>query len=193
MGTPSIHQLEAALGFPSPPPLDGEARALTVERVLPEHLTRESYELGDYEAIQSWSTTAMAAAYDGRRERVEVRLRTEDGPALEKRLRFLEDGSLSVRYRWDASAFPSSARFAPELTISMDLDLELEPSPSEMWHYDVRSFSKSERGPEESVQGFSVTPIWPCWLGEAALAIHRRAPTRRRRRQRAGDRSSRRR
>ena len=35
----------------------------------------------------------------------------------------------------------------------------------------IRSVSRSERGTEETVQGWSVTPLWPAALGEARLRI----------------------
>jgi alpha-amylase/alpha-mannosidase (GH57 family) len=172
---PSIHELEGALAFSDSIPYDDGERALTVERVLPGELDRDAYERADYSPVFSWVETEMEAAYREASDGIEVSLKTGEGPSFEKRLRFSEDGTVMIRYRWDASAFPPSARFAPELTLAMDVDLGMDPPPSDVWRYEVRTFSKSERGPEESVQGLSVTPLWPSWLGAADLAIRRPA------------------
>jgi hypothetical protein len=172
---PSIHELEGALAFSDNIPYDDGERTLTVERVLPGELVQDAYERADYDAIRSWVEAEMEAAYRETGNGIEVSLKTGEGPSLEKRLCFSEDGTLMIRYRWDASAFPTSARFAPELTLAVDVDLVMDPPPSELWRYEVRTFSKSERGPEESVQGLSVTPLWPSWLGAADLTIRRPA------------------
>ena len=174
VGTPSIHELEETFAFGELPPYDAEERALTVERVLGGDLSSHAYAKADYEPIHSWSRTEMELAHHQPAEGIHIALRAGTGRALEKRLRFSREGTLEIRYRWDAAGFPRDALFAPELSLSMDVDLEFDPPPSEVWRHEILSFSRSERGAEQSIQGLSVTPVWPCWLGEAALTIHRR-------------------
>jgi hypothetical protein len=98
-----------------------------------------------------------------------------NGPGrLDKRLHVREDGTLEVIWHWDAAAFPPEARFAPELSLACEVDLRPDPEPEALWRYEIRTVSKSERGAEESVQGVSVTLLWPARLGEASLVIRPR-------------------
>jgi len=89
---------------------------------------------------------------------------------LEKRIRFDRAGELSVRYRWDPAAFPAAALFCPEISVSREVELDLTPA-AEVWKFPVATVSRSERGFEETVQGYSYTPRWPIRAGEARLTL----------------------
>lgn len=170
-GMPSIHDLEERMGFDELPPYDSEVRSLTIERVLHGSLDEERYAAADYEPVRSWHAERPAWAYEGAENGVRVALSFEGRGAMQKELAYDEDGSLEITYRWDPGAFPEDAWFAPELSLSRDVDLVLEPEPARLWRYEIRTMSKSERGAESSVQGLSLTPLWPCGAGEARLRI----------------------
>jgi hypothetical protein len=76
---------------------------------------------------------------------------------------------VTVSYRWDPGDFPGDAYFAPEISVSDDPGLTFEPAPEEVWRHDIVTVSKKESGYEETVQGTSVTPRWPCRLGRACV------------------------
>ena len=168
---PSIHDLEDRLSFRTPPPLDLGDRALTVERVIPRSLSRERYERADYDPVHSWARTNMRVEHDVSEEAVEIRLEGRGLLRLDKRIRVGPTGALEVRYRWDPASLPPDARFAPELSLSVEVPVTFDPPPDEVWRYEIRTVSKSEGGAEETVQGVSVTPLWPCRIGEAGFLI----------------------
>jgi hypothetical protein len=170
-GMPSIHHVEARLGFSELPPFDLDDRTLTVERVVPERLDAAAYARADYTPIRSWARAAPAHAYEVTDEAIRMAF-SFDGPgSLEKRLTLFADGALEITYAWDPGAFPPHARFAPEFSVSRELALESSPDPGEVHRYEIRTMSKSERGAEDTVQGFSITPMWPCHLGHASVRI----------------------
>ena len=84
--------------------------------------------------------------------------------SLEKRLSFGPAGELTVAYRWDSKAFPADAFFCTEISVSRKLDLDLAPTP-------FATVSRSEKGFEETVQGYAYTPRWPVSAGEARLTL----------------------
>ncbi|MDZ7780813.1 MAG: alpha-amylase/4-alpha-glucanotransferase domain-containing protein [Gemmatimonadota bacterium] len=170
-GMPSIHDMEERLGFTELPPYDAEDRALTVERVLDGALDRETYEIADYEPLRVWSSERPEHAHETADGVVRIALSFEGRGALMKELTFEEDGALEIAYRWDPAAFPEDAWFAPELSLSRDVALVTDPEPADWWRYEIRTMSKSERGAESSVQGLSVTPLWPCSAGRARVRI----------------------
>jgi alpha-amylase/alpha-mannosidase (GH57 family) len=176
-GMPSIHELEEGVRFHTLPPVDADDRALTVERVLPGSLEEAAYAAADYDPILSWARVPMQSAHARTSRSVEIDLWERDGGGLSKTLRLSREGDLEISYRWDPAAFPPDARFAPELSLSLDLDPDLDP-PTDVWRYEIRSVSRSERGSEETVQGWSVTPLWPASLGEARLRIPADLPAR---------------
>lgn len=170
-GMPSIHDLEERLGSEDLPPYDAEDRALTVERVISGELSHERYALADYDSLHSWAHTAMHVEYDVSEKAAEIRLEARGLRVLDKRVRIRPTGGIEIRYRWDPSAFPPDARFAPELSLSADVPVTFDPAPDEVWRYDIRTVSKSESGAEETTQGLSVTPLWHCRIGEASVLI----------------------
>jgi len=89
---------------------------------------------------------------------------------LEKRIRLDQAGELTVRYRWDPKAFPQDAFFCPEISVSPQVELDLTPA-ADVWKFPIATVSRSERGFEETVQGYSYTPRWPIGAGEARLTV----------------------
>jgi len=96
-----------------------------------------------------------------------VLLRADD---LEKRLTFDRMGCLDVAYTWNAAAAPANAVFAPELSLAREVALRLQPD-TEVWRSEITTVARSERGFEETVQGFSLTPRWPARLGACSLEL----------------------
>ncbi len=178
-GTPSIHDLERASHLERLPPVDAANRALFVDRVLSEQITLSAYSAGEFGAVASWAEAAFAATLDSSPQAVELVLRPVSGamPAglLEKRLRFEQSGDLTVSYRWDPAAFPSDTFFCPEMSVARKVDVDLTPK-AEVWWFPVATVSKSERGFEETVQGYSGTPRWPIQAAEARLTLRPGAP-----------------
>ena len=166
-GTPSIHDIEKRVRLDQLPPVDRDARALFVERVLPGALTLDVYAGGDYQPIVSWAGIPVAVDVRTVGAAVEVTCRA---PQLEKRIRCDAGGGLTVSYRWDEAAFPQDALFAPEVSLARPLELTCVPT-ADVWSFPVATVSKSERGLEETVQGHSLTPRWPVGLAEARVEI----------------------
>ena len=173
-GTPSIHALEHASRLERLPPVDLTTRALFVDRVLSGQITLSAYSAGEFGAVASWAETAFGATLDSSPQAVELVLRPVPGalPAglLEKRLRFEQSGDLTVSYRWDPAAFPSDTFFCPELSLARKVDVDLTPR-AEVWWFPVATVSQSERGFEETVQGYSGTPRWSIQAAEARLTL----------------------
>jgi 4-alpha-glucanotransferase len=157
-GTPSIHDLERASRLEQLPPVDQVDRALFVDRVLARDGTLE---------VASWARAEFDVGVAATAEAVELVLRPKSGPAglHEKRLRFGPSGELTVSYRWDPTAFPADAFFCTEISVSRKLELDLTPVA-------FSTVSRSERGFEETVQGYSYTPRWPVPAAAARLALH---------------------
>jgi alpha-amylase/alpha-mannosidase (GH57 family) len=170
-GMPSIHALEERLGFVELPSYDEEDRALTVERVLHGGIDPERYARADFDPVRIWSREVPEYACERANGRIRIACAFQGRGRLTKELTFDEDGTLEILYRWDPADFPSDGWFAPELSLSRPLDPVLDPAPVHVWRYEIRTVSKSERGAETSVQGHSVTPLWPCAIGEARVRI----------------------
>ncbi|HEY6156031.1 MAG TPA: alpha-amylase/4-alpha-glucanotransferase domain-containing protein [Gemmatimonadales bacterium] len=173
-GTPSIHELEQMVRLQQLPPIDHVDRALLVDRVLASAVTLEGYAASAFEAIACWSRTAFHATEERSPQAVDVCLRPVPGASppglVEKHIRLDRSGELSVRYRWDPAAFPSDAFFCPEVSLSREAELDLAPA-ADVWKFPVATVSRSERGFEETVQGYSYTPRWPISAGEARLTL----------------------
>jgi len=154
------------------PPLDHHVRSLLDERVLGHDLPSEDYARAAFVPILAWGAKAMDVSEvvaDG--ETVTVRLRLRHADRLHgKEITVDARGNLSVRYQWDPDGFPSGAWFAPEISLAQDVDREYLPFVDE-WRYMITTVAKSERGLEETVQGFSITPRWPVLVGAAELRL----------------------
>jgi hypothetical protein len=149
-GTPSIHDIERASRLQQLPPVDQVDRALFVDRVVAADGTHE---------IASWGAFDVSVKTTGKT--VELVLRSG---SLEKRLSFGPSGTLTVSYRWDPAAYPSDAFFCTEISVSAKLALDVTPVP-------FATVSRSEKGFEETVQGYAYTPRWPASAGEARLTL----------------------
>ena len=151
-GTPSIHDLERTSRLQQLPPVDQVDRALFVDRVVAADGMLE---------LASWARAAFAATVTTTAKVAEVVLRAG---SLEKRMSFKPNGELTVSYRWDPAAFPADAFFCTEISVAHKLALDLTPVA-------FATMSRSERGFEETVQGYSYTPRWPARSGEARVTL----------------------
>lgn len=172
---PSIHEIEEGLAVDELPPVDLDVRALLIDRVLADTLDLETYQRVDYTPLHTWSRDAfhaaasIARAPDG--DVATVQLASYGVIALEKTLTFEDGGDLTVTYRWDPAGLPARAWFAPELSLEHDPGVTFAPAPAAVWRHDIATMSKNESGLEQTVQGVSVTPLWPTALGSARLVI----------------------
>jgi alpha-amylase/alpha-mannosidase (GH57 family) len=153
-GTPSIHDLEHTNRLQQLPPVDQVDRALFVDRVVAGDGMLE---------LASWARASFDVSVAATRDAVELVLRAEGG-SLEKRMRFGPSGELTVSYRWDPAAFPPDAFFCTEISVSRKLELDVTPVA-------FATVSRSERGFDETVQGYSYTPRWPARSGEARVTL----------------------
>ena len=167
---PSIHEIEEGLRMERLPPVDLDVRALLVDRVLGGGLELAQYERAEYAPLHSWSADAFDAEVTTGPS-VTVSMESRGLLPLEKTLRFTEAGALEVTYRWDPASLPAAAHFAPELSVARDPGVTFDPEPAEVWRYDIVTVSKRESGLEETVQGESITPLWPSALGKARLLL----------------------
>jgi len=168
---PSIHDTEHGIRLGELPPADLDTRALFVDRVLPAALDASAYERADYAPVRSWAREPLAFAVTSTPEAVEVLLSGTGG--FEKVLRFSAEGSIMVSYRWDPAELPAGAWFAPELSLSRPLALQLTPEPAMIWRYQIETMAKSEKGLDRTVQGESITPLWPASAGLATVGVTR--------------------
>jgi len=166
-GTASIHDIERASRLTALPPVDVEPRAILVERLLGDDVSAANYANARYTPIRSWAAVPMSAGVVRKGDDLTVVLQGGD---LEKRVTFDAAGCLSVAYTWKAAGVPANAVFAPELSVARDVSLRLEPD-AEVWRYPITTVARSERGFEETVQGFSLTPRWPVRLGGGSLEL----------------------
>jgi alpha-amylase/alpha-mannosidase (GH57 family) len=152
-GAPSIHDLEQTNRLQQLPPVDQADRALFVDRVVAADGMLE---------LASWARAAFDARVAAPGEAVELVLQAG---SLEKRMRFGPSGDLTVSYRWDAAAFPPDAFFCTEISVSRNVELDVAPVA-------FGTVSRSERGFDETVQGYSYTPRWPARSGEGRVTLH---------------------
>ena len=171
-GAPSIHDIEAAARLQRLPPIDPSDRALFVDRVLASAVTLDAYVGGAFDSVACWASTLCHAGLEQSAHAVEVVLHPASLPAglLEKRIRLDQAGELTVRYRWDPKAFPQDAFFCPEISVSPQVELDLTPA-ADVWKFPIATVSRSERGFEETVQGYSYTPRWPIGAGEGQVTL----------------------
>jgi len=166
-GTASIHDIERASRLTALPPVDAEPRAILVERMLGDDVSAADYANARYTPIRSWAAVPMSARVTLKGDTITVVLQGDD---LEKRVTFDAAGCLSVAYSWKAAAAPANAVFAPELSLARDISPRLQPD-AEVWRFAITTVARSERGFEETVQGFSLTPRWPVRLGGCSLEL----------------------
>jgi hypothetical protein len=92
---------------------------------------------------------------------------------LEKSIRIRADGELEVSFQWGSDAFPEDSFFTTELSLGAEADVHSAP-PADIWRYPISTFSKSEKGFDETVQGESVTIRWPIETGWGRVRLVRR-------------------
>ena len=168
-GAPSIHDLEHTMTLTELPAIDLDDRALFVDRVLGAQVTAPQHASASYTPLRSWARAQLDLEVIQDSEAVEI-VCTGDG--LVKRIRFVEDGSLSVSWSWDPSAFEAHARFATEISLFRPVTIEAAPAATR-WDSPIETVAKSEKGLDRTVQGESVTLLWDASLGDARLDVRR--------------------
>jgi alpha-amylase len=181
-GTPSIHELETSLRFAELPPMDLDDRALLAERILPARMDLETHRTGRGDPLHSWAQSRLkldgieireGPADDGF---IRISLSDHGTGSLRKEISFRNDGTMEARYLWDPEAFPSDAHFSTELSLGAGARIDTEtpeddlPGP-DLWRFPISTYSKSERGFDEMIQGESVTVRWPVGRGEAWIRL----------------------
>jgi hypothetical protein len=169
-GMASIHELEGGMRVERLPPVDLAVRTVLVARVISRGLDPASSERAEYAPRHSWSTETFEADVSAG-PTVTITLRAAGAISLAKTLELTERGAVEVTYAWDPSQLPADAWFAPEVSVSEDPGVTFDPAPGDVWRHDIVTVSKSESGLEETVQGCSITPLWPCSLGIARLLL----------------------
>ena len=169
-GAPSIHDLETSMRLNELPPLDPEPRALIRERALGPDVDETMYARGDYDPL--WTIAGKPLHVDVRETEAGVAVTfvaSQDGvPVFEKTYTFLPGGGLTAEYRWVPEALGTGAVFAPEVSHAGPFEIACTPAAS-VWRYDIVTVAKSEKELERTVQGLSVTPLWPSRIAEARL------------------------
>jgi len=172
--TPSIHELEESLLFDQLPPVDPEQRALFVDRVLPAGVGPADLLSGRFEVIHSWAETPLRLRSVGKtgpaQDPLEIVLEDPVDGRFEKRLRFAGNGTLDVTFTWDPAAFPEGSVFSTELSLGAPARVRGIPE-SDPWRFPISTFSKSEKGFDETVQGESVVLTWPISAGRGRVQL----------------------
>ncbi|MBA3342593.1 MAG: DUF1926 domain-containing protein [Gemmatimonadaceae bacterium] len=166
-GVASIHDLEGSMSLVERPAVDLDDRALFVDRVLGAEVTADQHARASYTPIKSWARALLEFEVIQERDAVEV---VCAGDGLTKHIRFAEDGSITVSWRWNHSAFEAGTRFASEISLFHPLELEAAPTATR-WVAPVETVAKSEKGLDRTVQGESVTLLWNASLGGATLGV----------------------
>jgi alpha-amylase len=161
---------------PALPPVDTDDRALFLDRILPGDLDGHTFHQGFYQPVESWARQPLdLLTVEGGTEKgpwLEICLGDGASGRLEKRLRFEADGTLEVLFDWDPVGFPEDAYFTTELSLGADAEVLTAPEAS-LWRFPIATFSKSERGFDETVQGESVTVRWPVTTGWGRVRLVR--------------------
>jgi alpha-amylase len=177
--TPSIHDLENPLGFTELPPTDREDRALFQERVLPGGLGLDAFRRITYEPLHSWAAEELQVRAveegvdaDAGSGWIEVSLGSESDDSFEKSLRFTQEGAVEVFFTWDPARFPEDSFFSTELSLGAEARVQTVPE-STPWRFPICTFSKSEKGFDETIQGESLTIRWPIRTGWGRVRLTR--------------------
>ncbi|MGI9629139.1 MAG: alpha-amylase/4-alpha-glucanotransferase domain-containing protein [Longimicrobiales bacterium] len=167
----SIHDLEYSYVLLEAPVVDKEPRSLVVERVLDGDVEQDAWTANEYPVLWSWPSDSYRA------HRVEEQQITIDFSAewISKTVTVSVEGDIQVRYRWDSSRFPDSARLVVEVSAAHPVSLGADP-PGEEWAYPIVTVPRSERGFERIVQGESLAVCWPVGLGEGLVELRARRP-----------------
>jgi alpha-amylase len=135
-GVPSIHHLEESMLLKEEPPVDTHERALFVDSIPTD----------EFEVTRPNEVTCR-------------------GRGVEKRIRFADDGEITVSWTW-TSTFP----FTTEISTTRDIHIDSVPE-ARTTSMTVETVAKSERGFDRTVQGQSVTLEWDGPQGSAEVRI----------------------
>jgi 4-alpha-glucanotransferase len=166
-GTPSIHEIEAALMIESPPPVDLDDRAIGVARLIAADVSAADYAAAAYTPLHSWARARCIVSHEGREDGMHVWC-VRGGFGVE--WTFRETGSVAAHYWWDSAHLPAGARVAVELSLAAPLRLDAQ-NALHVWRYDIETVGKSERGFERTRQGESVTPLFDAASGDARFEL----------------------
>jgi len=164
-GTASIHDLERALVLSALPPADRVSRGIGVERFVGPEVEEATWVQGTalplpvWQAATPYTVVATAAA---------VTVRSESA-VLAKEVVVQADASLTLRYRWDPAQHAAGTRFAVELSVSAPI--AVEAAGAHIWHYEIETIAKSERGFDRTRQGSAVVVEWPVGAGAGELTL----------------------
>lgn len=165
-GMPSIHDIEKHLVAGALPPVDREARALFVERLIGGEPTEDAFIRGAVPVARSWATEPFAWTAEMEGGAVLVTL---DGPDLRKVYRFEEDGTVDLTLTWEPPA--TETWFTTELSLSLEAGLHVEAPGATRWTYPVETLAKSESGFDRQVQGTGLVLGWRTDVGEARIRL----------------------
>jgi hypothetical protein len=167
-GAPSIHDLEGQLA--ELPPVDQDARAIFVDRILAAGATIDDFVAGTIPMHQSWSTERMGHEVVVGADHSVITMR---GGNLVKRLRIAADGGVSCAWTWNAPSggWPDGAWFATELSVATPVDITAPGA--EEWRYDIETVAKSEKGFDRLRQGTALVYRWPIEAGRAEVTVRR--------------------
>jgi alpha-amylase len=170
-GAPSIHDTERGARLAEPPPVDRDARALFVDRVLAGEVTEQQVASGRYTPLASWAGAAFVASWHTDGDDLLIELRPLEQFGFERKLfRFSLAGTVAAEYHWQAQAFPRDAWFTTELSLATPVLIEWIPQ-GPAWTYPVATVAKSERGLEETLQGQATVIRWPVGLGRGTVHV----------------------
>lgn len=168
-GVPSIHDLEHSMRLTERPAVDLDDRAIAVDRMLGPDVRAAQYAKADYSPTKSWARSQLNFEIIQSEGTLEIVCK---GDGLEKRLQFVEDGSIDINWTWDPAEFKTGHHFASELSLFRPLQIDADGEDAR-WTSPVETVAKSEKGLDRTVQGESTTLLWDASLGRAGLRIRR--------------------
>jgi hypothetical protein len=171
-GAPSIHDIDDLMRRNELPPIDAEPRALIRERALGAEVNEGMYGRGDYDPLWSVSGVRLTMSVERELNGIGVNFRSVVAGVtmFEKTYHFVTGGELVAEYRWNVAAFDGNAVFAPEVSYSGPMEITCEPA-TPVWSYNIVTVAKSEKAFDTTIQGRSITPLWPAASGEARIEI----------------------
>src|SRR5262245_34703989 len=124
------------------PPVDLNDRALFVDRILDSGVSFEAYQAGNYQPRQNWAGKSLEVTIERRYDAILIQFRGIDG-MVEKQIRFVPSGALTVEWRWEPARFQPEDWFAPEISLAEPLELRCDASV-EVWTFRIATVSKFE-------------------------------------------------
>ncbi|MEO8140121.1 MAG: alpha-amylase/4-alpha-glucanotransferase domain-containing protein, partial [Gemmatimonadota bacterium] len=171
-GAPSMYDLEDLMRRNELPPIDAEPRVLIRERILGPEVEEAIYARGDYDA--PWSVSGARLEMDVVREQngvgVSFRSVVAGVNVFDKTYHFITGGRLVAEYRWNPAGIGGDGIFAPEVSYNGPMEITCEPA-TPVWSYNIVTVAKSEKDFDTTIQGRSVTPLWPASTGTARIEL----------------------